>query len=76
MVAALVAVPLDKLTGEPKFAPSTINCTVPVGVVDEEDTVAVKLTEPPTVEGLSDDTTPTVGAILLAVVVWFRLATL
>jgi hypothetical protein len=34
-----VALPLVRVTGEPKFTPSILNCTVPVAV--DGDTVAV-----------------------------------
>ena len=61
MVDALVAVEPVKLTGAPKAAPSTTNCTVPVGVPAAEETVAVKFTEPPTVDGLEDEATATVA---------------
>ena len=59
VVVGLVAVAPDKLTREPKFTPSTTNCTVPVGVPAADETVAVKLTEPPKVDGLADETTTT-----------------
>ena len=52
---------LDKVTVAPKFAPSTTNCTVPVGVPAAEETVAIKVTEPPNVDGLFEDTTTTDG---------------
>jgi hypothetical protein len=45
-----VAEPEDNVTGEPNAFPSTLNCTVPVGVpVSElfEVTVAVKVTDCP-----------------------------
>jgi hypothetical protein len=39
----------------PRFALPLLNVTMPVGVPDEEETVAVKLTDCPTVEGFSDE---------------------
>jgi hypothetical protein len=59
-VAPLVAVPLVRVTGVPKFAPSTVNCTVPVGVPALLVTVAVNVTDCPTVEGFTDDVTAVV----------------
>src|SRR5262249_21341061 len=54
VVLALVATPLLRGTGTPKFTASTWNCTVPVGVPEPEDwgvTVAVKVTDWPKTEG-------------------------
>jgi hypothetical protein len=59
VVVRLVAVAPDKLTREPKFTPSMTNCTVPVGVPAADETVAVKYSEPPKVDGLSDEATTT-----------------
>jgi hypothetical protein len=59
-VAPLVAVPLVRVTGAPKFAPSTVNCTVPVGVPALLVTVAVNVTDWPTVDGFADDVTAVV----------------
>jgi hypothetical protein len=42
-----VAEPDASVTGEPKALPSTLNCTVPVGVPDPDVTFAVKLTNWP-----------------------------
>ena len=51
LVAVLLSVPGVKATGEPKFCPSTTNCTEPVGAAVEPEpvlvTVAVKLTDWP-----------------------------
>ena len=55
---ATVATPLPfSVTGEPMFAPSSLNCTVPVGVPLPPVTVAVKVTCWPALEGLGDDPT-------------------
>lgn len=50
VVAPLVALPLPfRPTAVPKFVPSTLNCTLPVGVpvdpLDESVTVAVNVTD-------------------------------
>jgi hypothetical protein len=52
VVATLVALELvvltpDSVTGLPKFTPSTLNCTVPVGAPDAaaRETVAVNVTD-------------------------------
>jgi len=47
VVAPLVALPLERLTTAPKFTPSILNCTVPVGVTPSPDTAAVNVTDPP-----------------------------
>jgi len=68
LVAALVAhasglgEQLATVTAVPKFEPSTTNCTVPVGTVlpDTGATVAVKVTDCPTVEGFTDEVSVTV----------------
>ena len=61
VVAALVTLPLESATAEPKFVPSTTNCTVPVGVpvlpLELSATVAVKVTDWPKVDGLTEDVT-------------------
>ena len=45
VVLELVAWPLPfSVTGVPRFAPSTLNCTVPAGVPAARVTVAVKVT--------------------------------
>jgi hypothetical protein len=70
VVAGLVAVAPDKLTAEAKVTPSTTKLTVPVGVPAAEETVAVKLTESPKVDGLAEEATTTVavaGVITIAV---------
>ena len=46
-VLAEVAEPEDSVTGEPKGLPSTLNCTVPVGVPLDDVTFAVKPTDWP-----------------------------
>jgi hypothetical protein len=69
VVAGLVAIPPDMPAGEPKFTPSTTNCTVPVGVPAADDTVPVKLTESPTVEGFSEEVTTTVAVAGVMVIV-------
>ena len=43
--------PIPALPANRRCVPSTINCTVPVGVPDPADTVAVKLTACPYAEG-------------------------
>src|SRR5438552_13394731 len=71
LVAALMATPLLRFTGVPKFVPSTWNCTVPVGVPLPwlPATVAVKLIVWPSTLGLIDDTTVVVVLPLLTVCV-------
>ena len=58
-----MAVPPDTATGEPGV-PSTVNVTVPVAVLG--DTVAVKVTVLPTVEGLAEEESA-------VVVTWFTI---
>ena len=56
-----VAVPLLRVTGEPRLLPPSLNCTVPVGVPElggAAKTVAVKVTAWPKDEGFADDETP------------------
>ena len=55
----IVAWPLVKLTGEPKFVPSTRNCTVPPlsNVPELGATVAVKVTAWPKAEGFGEELT-------------------
>ena len=48
-----VALPPLNATGAPRFATPSLNCTVPVGLLPV--TVAVKVTDCPTVDGLSED---------------------
>jgi hypothetical protein len=52
-----VAVPLLNVTGEPAAVPSTLNCTVPVGVAVPlaADAVALMVTDWPTIEGFSEE---------------------
>ncbi len=55
-----VAVPLLRVTGEPRLLPPSLNCTVPVGVPEPggaAETVAVKATVWPKNEGFADDET-------------------
>jgi len=50
-----VAVPLLKVTGEPRFVTPSLNCIVPVGVPEpggSAETVAVKVTAWPKADGL------------------------
>ncbi len=73
-IEPLVATPLLPLglrvTGDPKFVPSILNCTVPVGAVLPVlgVTVAVKETDCPYVEGLVDELTDVVVAVVAAVI--------
>jgi hypothetical protein len=49
--------PAERVTAEPTGEPLTLNCTVPVGV-DEPvvgETVAVKVTDTPKVEGFCEE---------------------
>src|SRR5690349_10334132 len=71
LVAALVATPLLRLTGFPKFMPSIWNCTVPVGVPAPwaAATVAVKLMLWPSTLGLIEETTAVVLLPLFTVCV-------
>jgi len=69
VVAALVAVPPDS-TADPKLLPSRKNCTVPFRVPDPGTTgltVAVKVTDCPTTEGLADE------VIVVLVEAWFTI---
>jgi hypothetical protein len=77
VVAALVAVLLlllapVRVTGEPKFTPSTTNCTAPVGWAVEpaevSTTVAVKVTDSPNTDGFADETTAVL--VVATVTVW------
>jgi hypothetical protein len=70
VVAELGADPPANVAGEPKFAPSTTNCTVPVGVPAEDETVAVKLTESPKLDGFSEEVTTAdaVAGVMMIVV--------
>ena len=57
-VSPLVAPPPDNVTAEPKFEPSILNWTVPVGVPEPGATaltVAVKVTGWPETEVLSEE---------------------
>src|SRR4029077_10245237 len=49
--------------GDPRLAPSTTNCTVPVGVPDAALTVAVNVTASPEPDGFSDELTVVVVAM-------------
>src|SRR5437667_6080059 len=73
-MAPLVALPPDKVTGRPKFAPSRLNWTVPVRVPAPGATgvtVAVKVTDWPNTEGLAEALTVVVVLALLTVCVRF-----
>ena len=50
-VVVKVAWPAARVTGAPRLVTPSLNCTVPVGVPEPEVTVAVKLTDWPTVDG-------------------------
>jgi len=65
-----VALPPDKVTGDPKSEPSTLNCTVPVRVPAPGATaltVAVKVTDWPETEVLSEEPIVFVVLALLTV---------
>jgi hypothetical protein len=67
-VAPLVALPLFSITAEPKFVPSILNWTVPVGLPAPGATgatVAVNLTDCPDADGFCDDVT------VVVVLAWF-----
>jgi hypothetical protein len=57
-VLPLFAIPFTTGAGDPKLMPSIWNCTAPVAELD--DSVAVKLTASPNVEGLGLDAAVTV----------------
>src|SRR5258708_13624134 len=68
VMGAVVAVPPESVTEPPKTFPSIWNCTVPVGVPAPGDAalmVAVKVTDWPKTEGLTEQVTT---VVLLA---WF-----
>ena len=68
-----MAVPPLRLTGLPKAEPSMENCTVPVGVPAPGATaltVAVKLTDWPKTEGLTEEAT--VVVVLAGLTTWVR----
>ena len=70
-MALLVAVPPLKVTGAPKATPSIENCTVPVRVPAPGDTaltVAVKVTDWPNTEGLTEEATVVVVLAWLTVI--------
>ena len=72
-MAALVALPLVSVTGLPKGEPSIENWTVPVRVPAPGDTaftVAVKVTDWPNTEGLTDEVT--VVVVLAGLTVWVK----
>jgi hypothetical protein len=57
--------PPAKATGAPRFAAPSLNCTVPVGVPEPDDTVALNVTDSPNTDGLEPAvraTTVEVGA--------------
>ena len=64
-----VAEPPLRATAPPKFAPSILNCTVPVGVPALEVTVAVKVTGAPKAEGFEELVTLVVVAAFATVTV-------
>jgi len=69
-VAPDVALPPTRVTGAPKFTPSIVNCTVPVGVPvagATTVTVAVNVTLCPKTDGLTDDVTVVVEPHLFTV---------
>ena len=60
-----VAVPPANVTGAPRFPAPSLNCTVPVGVPEPDDTVALNVTDSPNTDGLEPAvraTTVEVGA--------------
>ena len=62
-VGSLQALVLSSATGLPKFAPSTLNCTVPVGVPADEGafTTALNETDCPATVGFAEDDIVRVG---------------
>jgi hypothetical protein len=70
-VACDVAVGPVSATGEPKGAPSTTNCTAPVGVAvdpaEVSETVAVKVTACPETDGFDDEATAVVVSAAVTV---------
>ena len=69
-IAALLALPPASVTALPKFTPLVLNCTVPVGVPAPGDTavtVALKVTDWPNTEGLTDEFTAVELLALLTV---------
>jgi hypothetical protein len=68
LIAALVACPLTRVTGEPEGEPSTVNWTVPLAV--DGVTVAVKVMPSPKTDGLAEDATAVLE--LAAFTVWVR----
>src|SRR5258707_3994373 len=63
LMAPLLAVPPESVTEPPKTFPSIWNCTVPVGVPAPGDAalmVAVKVTDWPKTEGLTEQVTTVV----------------
>lgn len=77
-LAPLVELPPDRAAGPPKLLPSTLNCTVPVGVPEPGDaaaTVAVQVTGWPETEGFADDDMEVVVTAVVVtdcVTVWTR----
>ncbi len=61
----LVAVPPDSVTGLPRLALSVLNWTVPVAVFGL--TVAVKMTDCPTADGLAEEVKLVVVAIVVTI---------
>ena len=69
-IVPLLALPPLKLTDEPKSAPSSLNCTVPLGVPDPGAValiVAVNVTGCPNTDGLKDELTTVVVSAWLTV---------
>src|SRR5262245_22563265 len=56
-VAELVATPPARAIGLPKLLPSTLNCTLPLGVPPVPVTVAVNVTGWPKTEGFAEELT-------------------
>ena len=56
MEIAACAEPFN-VCAEPRLVLPSLNCTVPPGVPDPDDTVAVSVTDCPTVDGFGDDPT-------------------
>jgi hypothetical protein len=61
-----VANPAESVTGEPNALPSTLNCTVPVGLTPAPVTIAVKLTDCPYVDGFTLEVTAVVELAVVA----------
>ena len=64
-----VATPLLSIAwADPMFAPLSLNCTVPVLPLTPDETVAVKVTLSPELEGFGEEVTPVVVLALLTVI--------